>query len=210
MTNAADVRAVIDRLLRDDSLFPIAMSAAEGAALRDVVVQERPTRTIEIGLAFGMSALCVCEGLVANGTRDARHTVIDPNQEAAFANRGMHALEDAGVLSMIEHWSGESQLVLPRLLEEGRTFDLAVVDGNHRFDRVFVDLFFLGRLLRGGSVIFLDDYQMPAIARATAFYVTNLGWTLEVVSAPDALHQWAILRTATEPDTRPFDYFVDF
>jgi len=42
------------------------------------------------------------------------------------------------------------------------------------------------------------------------FYQTNLGWRLEEVSAPDDLHQWAILRTAVVQDTRPFDYFVEF
>ncbi len=40
--------------------------------------------------------------------------------------------------------------------------------------------------------------------------LTNLGWGLEEVSAVDDLHQWAVLRTAKVPDTRPFDSFVDF
>ena len=30
-------------------------------------------------------------------------------------------------------------MVLPRLLGEERRFDLALVDGNHRFDGVFLD-----------------------------------------------------------------------
>ncbi len=58
--------------------------------------------------------------------------------------------------------------------------------------------------------MFLDDYQLPAIARAASFFLTNLGWTLEEVSAPDDLHQWAVLRTASVPDVRPFDYYVEF
>jgi hypothetical protein len=40
--------------------------------------------------------------------------------------------------------------------------------------------------------------------------VTNLGWTIEEVSAADELHQWAVLRTSTVADTRRFDEFVDF
>ena len=58
--------------------------------------------------------------------------------------------------------------------------------------------------------MFLDDYQLPAIARAASFCTTNLGWSLEEVSPADDLHQWAVLRTSREPDTRPFDYFVEF
>jgi hypothetical protein len=56
----------------------------------------------------------------------------------------------------------------------------------------------------------VDDYQLPAVATAAAFFVTNLGWTLEEVSPPDDLHQWAVLRTWGVPDTRPFDHFEEF
>ena len=99
---------------------------------------------------------------------------------------------------------------MPKLISEGRTFDFAFVDGNHRFDGGFLDLIYLGKLVRAGGIVFLDDYQLPAIARAATFCTTNLAWSLEEVSAPDDLHQWAVLRTSLEPDTRPFDYFVEF
>jgi hypothetical protein len=58
--------------------------------------------------------------------------------------------------------------------------------------------------------VFLDDYQLPAVARAASFCLTNLGWTLEEVSTEDELHHWAVLRTASRPEARPFDHFVDF
>ena len=92
----------------------------------------------------------------------------------------------------------------------GRRFDLAFVDGNHRFDGVFVDLVYLGRLVRPGGIVFVDDYQLPAVARAASFFVTNLGWTIEEVSTADEHHHWAVLRTSAAPDTRRFDDFVDF
>src|SRR5207237_1225838 len=104
----------------------------------------------------------------------------------------------------------ESQIVLPRFLSEGRTFELAFVDGNHRFDGVFLDLVYLGRLLRPGGIVLVDDYQLASVARATSFCLTNLGWTLEEESTADDRHHWAVLRTSTVPDTRSFDYFVDF
>ncbi len=37
--------------------------------------------------------------------------------------------------------------MLPRLLAEGRGFDLAFLDGNHRFEGVFLDLVYSGRVL---------------------------------------------------------------
>ena len=81
--------------------------------------------------------------------------------------------------ALVDHYAEESQFALPRFLDEGRRFDLAFVDGNHRFDWVFVDLFYLGRLLRPGGVVFVDNFT-PGIARAAAFFLSNVGKTLEI------------------------------
>jgi len=215
------VRGVIERLVRDGTavarsdgtlhdIFPVAVYASEGEALREWVLREGATRTIEIGLGYGISALQVCEGLLGNVDPTARHVALDPYQATRFANCGLQFLEEAGIAQMVEHHAEESQIALPRFLGEARRFDLAFVDGNHRFDGVFLDLVFLGRLVRMGGIVFVDDYQLPAVARAVSFCVTNLGWTLEEVSAADDLHRWAVLRTSAVADTRPFDYYVDF
>ena len=212
---------MIERLVRDGTavarsdgtlhrLFPVAVYAAEGESLRDWVLREGATNTIEIGLGYGISALHVCEGLLGNADPEMRHVALDPYQATRFANCGLQFLEEAGVAEMVEYHAEASEIALPRFLGEGRRFHLAFVDGNHRFDGVFLDLVFLGRLLRPGGIIFVDDYQLPAVARAASFCLTNLGWTLEEVSAADELHRWAVLRTSAVPDTRPFDYYVDF
>jgi len=184
---------VIERLVRDGTvaarsdgtvhrLFPVAVDAVEGKALREWVSRERATRTIEIGLGYGISALFVCEGLLRTGDPAASHVVLDPYQATRFGNCGLQVLEEAGVASLVEHHPEESQIALPRFFSERRRFDLAFVDGNHRFDGVFLDLVYLGHLLRPGAVVLVDDYQLPAVARAASFCLTNLGWTLEVVS----------------------------
>ena len=191
-------------------LFPVAIDAAEGEALRDWVRQERASNTIEIGLGYGISALFICEALLTNGAADPHHLVLDPYQETRFASCGLQFLNEAGVAGLIEFHPNPSEIILPQLVAEGRSFDLAFVDGNHRFDGVFLDLIYLGRLVRKGGIIFVDDYQLPAIARAVAFCTSNLEWTIEEVSARDPRHQWAVLRTAPVPPQRGFDYFVDF
>ena len=139
------VRNVIERLVRDGTavarsdgtlhdLFPVAASAAESEALRGWVLREGATRTIEIGLGYGISALHVCEGLLENaGEATARHVAIDPYQATRFADCGLQFLEEAGVAGLVEHHPDESQIALPRFLDEARSFDLAFVDGNHRF-----------------------------------------------------------------------------
>jgi predicted O-methyltransferase YrrM len=212
---------VIDRLLNDRTavarlngsthqLFPVAIPAAEGVALRDWVRRERASNTIEIGLGYGISALFICEALLTNRAADPHHVVLDPNQETRFAGCGLQFLDEAGVARLIEYHPEPSEIVLPRLLAEGRGFDLAFVDGNHRFDGVFLDLVYLGWLVRKGGIIFVDDYQLPSIARAVSFCTTNLQWTIEDMSTQDPRHQWAVLRTAPVPPQRSYDHFVDF
>jgi len=191
-------------------VFPVATSVAEGEALRALVADEGARHSIEIGLGYGVSTLFICDGLMNGEVGSPRHLAIDPYQGSRLANVGLELLEEAGVSAIVDHYGEESQVVLPRLLCAGRRFDFAFVDGNHRFDWLFVDLFFLGRLLLPGSVVFLDDYQLPAVSRATNFFVRNLGWTMENRSDVDPLHSWAVLRTGTRTDDRHFEHFVDF
>jgi len=194
----------------DHEIFPVAVSPVEGQALRDWVTKESVARTIEIGLAYGVSALFICEGLLMNRLPDVQHVVVDPYQSTGFKDCGLQLLEEAGVADLVEYHAEESQILLPKFLSEGRRFELAFVDGSHFFDRVFLDLIYLGRLIKPGGIIFVDDYQLPAIERAVSFCLTNLGWALEETSQPDENHQWAVLRTAREPISRSFRDFVDF
>ena len=211
------VRRVIERLVRDGSVvsradgtqhsvFPVAVSPEEGEALRRWVSREGAVRTIEVGLGYGVSALHICEGLLLNGDPAARHVVLDPSQSTRFSDCGLQVLEDAGVRQLVEHHAEFSEIMLPQFLKEGRRFDLGFVDGNHRFDAVMLDLFYLGRLVRRGGIVALDDYNWPGVRRAVSFFVTNLGWTVE-----ETLGDYAVvLRTALERDKREYWEFVEF
>ena len=216
-TRVQRVRRVIERLVRDGSVvsradgtqhvvFPVAVSPEEGEALRKWVTREGAVKTIEVGLGYGISALHICEGLMLNGDPAARHVVLDPSQSTRFADCGLQVLEDAGVRHLVEHHAEFSEIALPQFLKEGRSFDLGFVDGNHRFDAVVLDLFYLGRLVRRGGVVALDDYNLPGIRRAVSFFVSNLGWTVEETIGDYAI----VLRTALERDKREYWEFVEF
>lgn len=225
MTNSdkiTQVRSVIDRLVSErkitaksdgsvHDIFPISTSMEQGKVLRDWIVKEKAVKTIEVGLAWGVSTLHICEGLLANGSSNAHHIAIDPFQSSQpkFANCGLQVLKEAGVASIVEHISEESQIVLPRLVSEERKFDFAYVDGRHLFDYVFLDLIYLGRLVRPEGIIFGDDYQAPSVAKAVSFCVTNLGWKLEELSS-DKSHKWFVLRTPKEPINREYPHFINF
>lgn len=184
--------------------------------MRDWVVREGARRTLEVGLGWGVSALFICDGLAANGP-DGRHLAIDayqlvglPQHKTRYDGAGVRALEEAGVRDLVELHLEESQVVLPRLLAEGRRFDFAFVDGNHRFEAVFVDLVYCARLLEERRIVFLDDVQLPGPRRALDFCLANLGWTVEDEGA-EGIHEWLVARTGPpEAFRRPYDELADF
>jgi len=215
------VQSVIDRFTKEGktaaqfdgserNIFPVAVSVEEGEALREWVAKEKAVNTIEIGLAYGLSTLFLCQGIIENDFKNAHHTVLDPYQTSGFKDSGLQSLKEAEVIHLIEFIAEESQIALPRFVSEGRKFDLAFVDGSHLFDNVFLDLIYLGRLVQPGGVIFADDYQAPAVARAISFCLNNLGWELEEKAREAEHHQWAVLRTPRESISRSYPHFVDF
>ncbi len=162
------------------SLAPHAIDRAAGEALRDLAIAEGARRTIEVGLALGLSALYLCR---AASERAGRHVAVDPFQQESWGGAGLRTLRDAGAEQIVEVIQEESQLALPGLVAQGREFDFAFIDGDHRFEGVFLDLYYMTRLVRPGGLIVVDDLWMPSVRMAVAYVERNLGATLE----PDAL-----------------------
>jgi predicted O-methyltransferase YrrM len=162
------------------TLAPHSIDQAQGEALRDLAIAEGASRTIEVGLALGMSALFFSQAVLELG---GRHMAIDPFQHESWNGAGLRTLREAGVEDLVEVVEDESQLALPRLVAEGREFDFAFVDGDHRFEGVFLDLYFMTRLVKPGGLVVVDDMWMPAVRTAVAYVERNLGAVLE----PDAL-----------------------
>jgi predicted O-methyltransferase YrrM len=210
------LRQVRERLLLEGTVRPVAIGPREGRALREWVRREGALRTLETGLGYASSTLFICEGLLANGA-DGMHVAIDPHQldsppghRTRYSGGGLRTLEEAGIRHLVEFHAEGSEIVLPRLVAEQRSFDFAFLDGNHRFEGVLLDLIYAGRLLPEGGVVFVDDHQLPAVRRAVRFCLANLGWSGEE-DGREGEHEWVVLRTGShEAFRRPYDSFVDF
>jgi predicted O-methyltransferase YrrM len=199
-------------------LSPHSIERGEGEALRALVSAEGAARTIEVGLALGISALWFC-GAVAG--RGGRHVAVDPFQRESWNGAGLRTLREAGVEELVEVIEEESQLALPRLAAEGREFDFAFIDGDHRFDGAFLDLYYMTRLVRPGGLIVLDDLWMPSIRTVVSYAERNLELTLEPDAVPNGF-RWrrrlrpgirrgkgnlAVLRTPLERPELRWDQF---
>src|SRR3954470_10232293 len=118
---------------RPRELVPDAVNEAQGRALSALVASEGAGTTVEVGFALGLSCLHICAGLLRSGAPSPSHVAIDPTERAHWRNAGRLVVERAGASPMVELVEEESQVALGRMLAEGRRFDLAFVDGDHRF-----------------------------------------------------------------------------
>lgn len=145
------------------------ISRKDGEFLHGIISRDCSIRTtLEIGCAYGISSLHICEAL--KGREGSSHTIIDPFQSTDWKRAGVHALERAGFSNfrLIEE---RSETAMPALLKEGEgRYDFIFIDGWHTFDHVMVDCFYATRLLKVGGFMVMDDTGVAAVAKVAKYF----------------------------------------
>lgn len=183
----------------------VALPAADCDILRDTLIAHGAHAVIEVGLAYGSSALAIGEALCSSGRTHVSHIVIDPFQATSYGNVGWDAIKAAALADHTTFIGEASSIALARLAAEAFTADAGFVDGSHRFHEVFVDLYFLRKLVRPGGLIILDDAAWPSVATALRYFDVNLGW--QPVTIAGRLTARRLPEELVEPeftDFRPF------
>jgi predicted O-methyltransferase YrrM len=179
------VRDVRRRLARDgppwtrdraDDFDTVTFPERDCDALRDLLIAEGVETVVEVGLAYGSSALAIGEALVAVDAGRPLHVIIDPFQATDWSNVGWQLLRSAGLETIARLLLQPSSMALPQLIAEGLAADAAFIDGSHRFHEVFVDLYFLRKIVRPGGIIVLDDHWWPSVRTAEHYFEVNMGW----------------------------------
>jgi predicted O-methyltransferase YrrM len=197
------------RAVRADGDFErVAIPNADADVLRDLLVGERAATVLEIGLAYGSSALAIAEALLLNRAAKARHVIVDAYQDH-FHEAGWNAIVAAGLETICTLVRQRSQLALPRLIDEGLVVDAAFVDGSHLFHNVFVDLCFARELVRPGGLIVLDDGTLPSVATAVRYFELNMKWGPQPIDHPTRLRAFRLPNPLFEPSFEDFTAFGD-
>jgi predicted O-methyltransferase YrrM len=195
-----------EHIRADGDFERVSLPSQDCDALRDLLVAEKAQVVIEIGLAYGSSALAIGEALISQGQQGTRHVIIDAYQHL-FHNAGWEAIASAGLTDLSAMLAERSQLALPRLVREGFVADAAFVDGSHIFHNVFVDLYFLRELVRPDGLIVLDDCQWPSVATAVRYFEVNTGWCSQVISQPTRLRAFRVPDPPVAPSFESFKPF---
>jgi predicted O-methyltransferase YrrM len=158
------------------------ISPEEGEFLQEIVSEVKPQVSLEVGLAYGISALFICDALEKTST--TRHMVIDPVQIEqfqgweSFQGIGLENLRRAGYEEIIEFHNQPSYLALPQLEAKGTKIDFAFIDGWHTFDYTLIDFFYIDKMLRVGGVVAIDDSHWPAVRKVCQYILTNRSYSL--------------------------------
>jgi len=154
----------------------------EGLFLQEILSEVKPSVSLEIGLAYGVSALFIC-GALAH-LPNPRHIVIDPHQlhpsltHQSYDGMGLFNLRKAGYERLIEFHEAPSYLALPSLVSQGTKVDFAFIDGWHTFDYALTYFFYVDLLLRPGGVVVIDDADFASVWKLCRFIVTNRAYSV--------------------------------
>jgi predicted O-methyltransferase YrrM len=152
---------------------PLSSAIPEGCAnaLYETVRARSPRAVLEIGMAYGISTLAIASALDDVGS--GLLTSLDPYQASRCENIGLETIRRADLShrhALIEEPDYEA---LPRLLSEGRRFELTYIDGNHTFEYTLLDLFYADKLTPVGGVIAINDCGFAAVAKALRWFTTH-------------------------------------
>jgi len=152
------------------------ISEPQGMWIYDAYLKLKPKQSLEIGLA------------------DAWHGVGSLQAEHLGMEHSFRFLEEFSVSA------------LARFAIQKDEFEFVYIDGNHRFDDVFVDFTLSAEVCPIGGNIILDDMWMPSIQTAVSWIRSN---RIDFREIPTPIQNIAQFER-TGRDGRNWDHFVPF
>jgi len=186
------------------NVFPDATPKIVAEFLYEYIRQHKCQSTLEIGMAFGLSTVAICQ---VHQDRDAgSHIAIDPYQKKKkYRAIGLLNVQRAGLAERLRFVEESSVTALPKLVEEGVKLDLAFIDGNHQFDYTLLEFFYIDMLMETGGLIIFDDLWMPSIRKAVSFVLKNRAYKILPIKAKSNLKR-RVERTAARIVQTQFDW----
>jgi len=154
-------------------------------------------------MAWGFSSVAISSALRDVGT--GINVIIDPFQTKVYEGVGLCTLAKYSLATFVQHHEERSDLFLPRFWRDRNRIQFAFIDGDHRIDAVFVDFYYVNKLLDENGVIVFDDYQFSSVASVVNYACKNFHYE----ALPCSEHRFAVLRKLKDDD-RGWDQYGTF
>ena len=146
-TDESELLKQINRDTHAKVLMPRMLSGhLQGRVLSMISHMMKPKRILEIGTYTGYSALCLAEGLQADG----KLITIDINEELETRVRGY--IDAADLTDKVEYFIGNAAVIIPTLTGE---FDLVFIDADKEQYSEYYDLVI--EKVKCGGIILADN-----------------------------------------------------
>jgi predicted O-methyltransferase YrrM len=178
------------------SPFPAGIPREHANEIMRLVREHGLTRTLETGMAYGISTLAI--GSVHQDRGEGTHIAIDPGQDTHFKGIGRLNVERAGLEERVRVLARRADAALPQLREQGVRLDFGLIDGRHLFDFALLDFFYIDRMLDVGGIVAFHDTWKPAVAEVVEFVSANRSYE----RLPQVDHGLAVLRKLSDDDRK--------
>jgi len=138
----------------------------EAAFIFDFLKEKGIKKTLEIGFSFGRSTAHIISATESN------HTVIDPFQHN-YDNLGVKNMQHLNLDQFLTFENDYSHNVLPKLHAEKENFEFIFIDGDHKYDGIFIDFYYSDLLLSQGGYMLFHDTWMRSTQLVCSFVKTN-------------------------------------
>jgi len=178
------------------SPFPSGIPREHADEIMRLVREHGLTRTLETGMAYGVSTLAI--GSVHQDRGEGTHIAIDPGQDTHFKGIGRLNVERAGLEQRVRMLVKRADAALPMLREEGVRLDFGLIDGRHLFDFALLDFFYIDRMLDVGGIVAFHDTWKAGVAEVVAFVLANRAYE----RLPQVDHGLTVLRKLADDDRK--------
>lgn len=185
----------------------------EGWHLYNLVKSNQFNKILEVGMAYGTSALFMCQALKENNAPGYLIS-IDPNQSTQWEGIGRLNIERAGLLKYHRIMETTSDKAMAYLLSSNidgdapESFDMVFVDGMHLFDYTLLDIYFAAKLVRLYGVIVIDDIRHKGVAKAIKYI--NLNYKFLKLIEINVASQTMATYVKIADDTRLWNFHIEF
>ena len=120
---------------------------------------------------------------------------------------GMRKVEELKMESFFKLIPQHNYYAFADLIRENQKFDFIFIDGDHRFECVFMDMSLSDYILSQNGYIVLHDLWLPSIKKIVKYYKNNrTDYQIQTdLKAPDM-----VVFKKISDDKRPWDFFKSF
>lgn len=141
----------------------------QGEFLQRLYEKVKPKKSLEVGLAYGISTLFILEKAREMGASDKSHIVIEP---FSWGTAAIYNIRQEQLENYVEIRNELSDVVIPTMYLNNERIQFAYVDTTKLFDVVMQDFYFIDKILDVGGVVIIDDSSTGGISLVVRFIST--------------------------------------